>query len=119
MRSRQQEQGLNTGFEIYNIMPTLAERIIQEGMQEGMQLGMQKVMEKVARNSLKAGLPLKTIVKITDLPLERINQLKLNITLENSSPVPQAGPTPEAEPGGKIENPARNALNDVRSTPQL
>ncbi len=75
MRSRQQEQGLSTGFEIYKIMPTLAERLIQEGK------------ETAAIRALKMGLSTNTIADITELPLERIEQLKLKVTHEQSSQI--------------------------------
>ncbi len=79
MRSRQQEQGLSTGFEIYKIMPTLAERLIQEGVEEA--------RETMAIRALKMGLSTNTIADITELPLERIEQLKLKVTHEQSSQI--------------------------------
>ncbi len=74
IRSRQQEQGLSTGLEIYKIMPTLAERLIQEGVEEA--------RETMAIRAVKMGLSIDTIVDIIALPLERIKELKLKITSE-------------------------------------
>ncbi len=72
-----------------DIMPTLADRLRQEGRQEGIQ----ENAENIVINSLKEGLPINTIVNITGLPLERIKQLKLKVTLEQSSQIANAEQT--------------------------
>mgnify|MGYP001766301130 CR=1 FL=1 len=51
-----------------DLMATIAEKWKEEGKEEG--------IEKVVKNSLEAGLPIKTIKKITGLPLKEINRLK-------------------------------------------
>ncbi len=51
-----------------NTMATIAEQWIEEGME--------KVTWNVVRNSIKEGLSIKTIEKITGLPTEKINRMK-------------------------------------------
>jgi predicted transposase YdaD len=51
-----------------DLMATIAEKWIEQGI------------EKVVKNSLEAGLPVKTIERITGLPVEEINRVKEKMT---------------------------------------
>ena len=53
-------------------MATIAEKWKKEGRKEGKKEGMWDVV----KNSLKEGLPVKTIERITGFPPEEINRLK-------------------------------------------
>ena len=54
------------------IMATIAEKWIEKGIEKGMEKGKWDVV----KNSLEAGLPIKTIERITGLPIEEIKQVK-------------------------------------------
>jgi hypothetical protein len=43
------------------------------------QLGEEKGQEKAALNMLKEGFPQETVARLTELPLERVLQLKLEL----------------------------------------
>ncbi len=66
------------------------ERIAKE---EGMEKGMEKKEWAVVRNALNIGLPLDTIAGITGLSVEKIKEMKLKISLEHASQIPDAGRT--------------------------
>lgn len=46
--------------------------------------GANKALEKVALNSLREGLSVETVVKITGLTQERVQQLKAELKAENN-----------------------------------
>ncbi len=58
-----------------DLMATIADKWKEEGIKKGIKRG----IEKVVKNSLEAGIPIKTIGRITGLPLEEINRYKEKI----------------------------------------
>jgi hypothetical protein len=68
------QQGLTQEFG-ENVM-TLAERLEQRGMQRGMRQGMQSTLEKVVISMLEQQLSIEQIAKITNLSLNKIEELK-------------------------------------------
>lgn len=55
-----------------DLMATIAEKWLAEGKKEGKE----EITWNFVRNSLKEGLPIKTIERITGLPIEKINHIK-------------------------------------------
>jgi predicted transposase/invertase (TIGR01784 family) len=74
-----------------NIMPTLAQKWMEQGIEKGMEQGMEKGMEKgmertkwdVVKNGLTMGLPIETIAGLTGLPIEKIKLLKSRMDLKD------------------------------------
>ena len=72
-----------------DIMTTIAERWVEkgrekgreEGREKGKEEGKEKVTWDFVRNSLKEGIPIKTIEKITGLSAEKINKMKEKMAL--------------------------------------
>ena len=62
-----------------NIMCNLGEGIAEEAMAEGLQLGETRKAEKIAIKMLKKGNDLKEIEELTDLSIQRIEELALSI----------------------------------------
>jgi predicted transposase/invertase (TIGR01784 family) len=60
-----------------DIMATIAERWVEKGREEGIE----KVTWDFIRNSLKEGIPIKTIERITGLSHEKINKIKERMAL--------------------------------------
>ena len=58
-------------------MATIAERWVEKGREEGIE----KVTWDFVKNSLKEGLPIKTIERITGLSQEKINKIKEKMAL--------------------------------------
>jgi predicted transposase/invertase (TIGR01784 family) len=64
-----------------DIMTTIAERWVEKGREKGKEEGKEKVTWDFVRNSLKEGIPIKTIEKITGLSAEKINKMKEKMAL--------------------------------------
>ena len=62
-----------------DLMATLSEKWMKQGEQKGKQEGKQEGKWDVVRNSLKEGLPIKTIERITGFPSEEIVRFKEKI----------------------------------------
>ncbi len=58
-------------------MPTLAQRLREDGMNRGEKKGKWEVV----KNALAEGLPIKTIEKITGFPSDEIMQMKEKMAL--------------------------------------
>jgi predicted transposase/invertase (TIGR01784 family) len=58
------------------------EQGIEQGREQGIEQGMEKGMEKFVENSLKEGLPIETIKRITGFPEEKINRMKKKMDLK-------------------------------------
>lgn len=69
--------------ETSNIMRTIAQKYIDEGMElgrlEGMEKGIERGIEKAATNMLKQKLDLKLIAQVTGLSVTKLNKLQANI----------------------------------------
>ena len=57
-------------------MPTLAQRLRQEGRQQGRQQGIKEEKIKIAKKLLKQGLDTQIIINATGLSKEEIKNLK-------------------------------------------
>lgn len=68
-----------------DLMATIAEQWIEEGKQEERE----KVTWNFVRNSLKEGLSIRTIKKITGLPAEKINRIKEEMAKSSGTNQPQ------------------------------
>ncbi|MEM7495493.1 MAG: hypothetical protein AAF471_05025 [Myxococcota bacterium] len=58
------------------IARTLKGEGLRQGLQEGMQQGELNKAVEIARNMLSEGIPTATIVKVTHLPQQRIQELR-------------------------------------------
>ena len=56
--------------------PAVEQRGIEIGMEKGIEKGIEKGVEKTAINMLKKGKPIEDIIDATELPYERILELK-------------------------------------------
>ncbi len=57
-------------------MPTLAQRLREEGFQEGFQEGRTEVLKEVTRNMLDNGHSIQKIMKVTTLTEAEIQRLR-------------------------------------------
>ncbi len=58
------------------LIMTIAEQLIKEGMEKGIEKGMEKGMEKVAKQMFSDGEDINKIIKYTGLSREDIERLK-------------------------------------------
>ncbi len=64
-------------------MPSLAQRLKEEGfelgersgVEKGERIGAQKERQKTVRNMHQNGIPMETIIKVTGLPREKVEEL--------------------------------------------
>ena len=66
------EQGISQGIE----------QGIQQGIEQGIEQGAEQKAIETAKKLLKEGLPVEQIARCTELPLEKVNQLKQQIKVE-------------------------------------
>ncbi len=55
---------------------------IEQGIEQGFEKGAEKTKIETAKKFLQEGLPVEQIARCTDLPLEKVNQLKQQIKVE-------------------------------------
>ena len=55
---------------------------IEQGIEQGFEQGAEKTKFETAKKFLQEGLPVEQIARCTDLPLEKVNQLKQQIIVE-------------------------------------
>lgn len=60
------------------LIMTLAEKWIQEGIEKGRKEGIQEGIKKVAKNAIVKGIELEAIMDLTGLTLEEIRKEMLN-----------------------------------------
>ena len=58
------------------------EQGIQQGIEQGIEQGAEKTKIETAKNMIHKNIPLETIAECTELPLEKVNQLKQQIIVE-------------------------------------
>ncbi len=63
-------------------MPTLGERLRQEGVD--------KKVKEVVKNGLAARVPLETIATLAGITVDRVQQIKMQLTLAKSGPIAEA-----------------------------
>ena len=66
------EQGISQGIE----------QGIQQGIEQGIEQGAEQKAIETAKKFLQEGLPVEQIARCTELPLEKVNQLKQQIKVE-------------------------------------
>ena len=54
----------------------------REGLAEGIEQGAEQKAIETAKNMIHKNIPLETIAECTELPLEKVNQLKQQIKVE-------------------------------------
>ncbi len=76
----------NVNSTVFNVAQKMAlnidikdDTLYQLGQEEGLQKGWQLAQEKSALNMLKEGFPPETVARLTELPPERVAQLKLEL----------------------------------------
>ena len=57
-------------------------QVIEQGIEQGIERGAEQKAIETAKKLLKEGLPIEQIARCTDLPLEKVNQLKQQIIME-------------------------------------
>ena len=67
------------GSEAEDVMPSLAQRWVEEGKEKGIKIGIEKDKIDVCRNALKSGISPETVSKITGLPLKKVLEIKQEI----------------------------------------
>ena len=55
---------------------------IEQGIEQGIERGAEKTKIETAKNLIHKNIPLETIAECTELPLEKVNQLKQQIKVE-------------------------------------
>lgn len=71
------ERGLEQGLE----------RGLEQGLERGIQLGKQEGIQQVARNLLARGMDPQQLAMVTELTLEQIQQLQLNLNDGDDRPL--------------------------------
>jgi predicted transposase/invertase (TIGR01784 family) len=68
------------GSEAEDVMPSLAQRWVEEGKKRGIKIGIEKGIEKdkidVCKNALNSGISPEVVSKITGLSLKKILEIK-------------------------------------------
>jgi predicted transposase/invertase (TIGR01784 family) len=72
------EDSLKYYRDLKNSLDTAFDEGIEKGIEQGIQQGLELGIEKVAKEMLRQNVALETIVSITGLSLQRVNQLKEN-----------------------------------------
>ncbi len=55
---------------------------IEQGIEQGIERGAEQKAIETAKNMIHKNIPLETIAECTELPLEKVNQLKQQIIVE-------------------------------------
>ena len=58
------------------------EQGIEKGIEQGIERGAEQKAIETAKNMIHKNIPLETIAECTELPLEKVNQLKQQIIVE-------------------------------------
>jgi predicted transposase/invertase (TIGR01784 family) len=67
------------------MMSTVFQQVREEGKDIGVKEGEEKNKLRVARNCLMKGMDIQTIAEITELPVERIESLKTDLSQKNTA----------------------------------
>ncbi len=93
------EHALKSGGDF---MPTLGERLRLEGEQRGIRKGIREGVDKkekeMVKNCLDSGLTPETIAKLAGVTVDRVNQIKMQLTLKQSGPIAEAANNSGAGP---------------------
>jgi predicted transposase/invertase (TIGR01784 family) len=63
------------------VVEQLEEEAIERGMERGMERGIERGREQTARNFLKEGLPIETVARAAELPIEKVRAFAAEINV--------------------------------------